>query len=394
MTSNVGERFIDEIHSLSIHLGSFFRPLIVRSFSFLVMRLKKVFSALDKRTIRFDEDKQEKYLRNRSYCALLVSIIAVLLVFSLEISVVMRTASTHIKPPRRSSSLVTKITRPILEQQHSTPSGTSVDRTNSSTSSFSSSILTRGMTERLTTPTPPVDKSKSTTHHQRRSIDFSRRKILAMTNTNERQANKENVSSKSTGDPLYRFASTDAKSEQSAQKPAVANHKVTKEYYFHSQPTEDLLNNSYGLTLLQQQQQQPKQIPTALQPRHSVEAVLMISQLPKISSYHQPAQPLTQSLPPPIGPTLESYEDLLCDREVESYFYPVPSSFQSEHIYMNLSTPADPYPSFSPSFDHLRGTLCWRKWKRKWILFLVKFYFVVFCCVVFSLSLCCKYECV
>lgn len=220
------------------------------------------------------------------------------------------------------------------------------------------------MNERLTTPTPPLEKSKSTTH-QRRPIDYSRRKTLATT-TNERQANKENLSSKLTTENLYRFASTNTKSEsqtqpeqQQTQKTAVAKHKVTKEYYFHSQPSEDLLNNSYGLTLLQQQQQQQqKPVPKPLQPRHSVEAVLMISQLPKVSSY-LPAQPvMTRSPAPPLGPTMDSYEDLLCDREVESYFYPVSSSYPSEHVYMNLSTLADPYQSFSPSFDYLHGTLC------------------------------------
>lgn len=263
----------------------------------------------------------------------------------------MKTTPSNIKPPRRSSSLVTKLQRSILEQQTQTnPSITTVERTNSSTSSFSSSILARGMSERITpTPPAPLEKSKSTHHHHhpRRAIDFSRRKTLAT--TNEQNANKENLSFKSSVEQPYRFDSSNVKAD--AQAPT-AKHKVTKEYYFHSQTSEDLLNNSYGLTLLQQQ----KQVSKPLQPRHSVEAVLMISQIPKISSF-QPT-PIPTRSPPPTAPTLDSLEDLLCDREVESYFYPASSSFPSEHIYMNLSTPADPYSNFSPSFDYLHGTLC------------------------------------
>ena len=234
-----------------------------------------------------------------------------------------------------------------------TTTTTTGERTNSSTSSFGSSILTRGMSEHVT---PPTSNDKSKSNH-RRTIDFSRRRTLA--STTEKNSNKENVSSKASIDNPYRFPSSSSKPPNELQ-PTVPKHKVTKEYYFHSQGSEDLLNNSYGLTLLQQQQkqQQPSHIPRPLQPRHSVEAVLMISQLPKISSFQQPAV-ATPMVSPSTGPALDSLEDLLCDREVESYFYPVSSSsFQSEHIYMNLSTPVDQYQALSPSFDYLHGTLC------------------------------------
>ncbi len=120
----------------------------------------------------------------------------------------------------------------------------------------------------------------------------------------------------------------------------------TKKYYFHSnsiEKDEDLLNNSYGLTLLNQQQTAP------LQQRHSVGAVLMISQVPNhISSQKQlnPRASLQQH-------TLGSLDDLLCDREVESYFYP--TSSPSEHIYMNLENSSDAYQT---SLSCIHGTLC------------------------------------
>jgi hypothetical protein len=251
----------------------------------------------------------------------------------------MKKTPINIKPPKRSSSLVTRITRPIIEQKS--------QRAVSPASSFSSSILTKGMAERITPPSTSSSSRRSTNHssksNRRRTLDFTRRQSI--TNTTEQHSNKENLSKKSSGD-IYQFSPLSSNSKTDILNPS-SKHTATKKYYFHSNPTktnEDLLNNSYGLTLLNHQQQQPP-----LQSRHSTATVLMMSQVPNNS--------LKKSLTPrtsvPQKPTLDSLDDLLCDREVESYFYP--TSPDSEHIYMNLENLSDSYPS---SLSYMHGTLC------------------------------------
>ncbi|CAF0928428.1 unnamed protein product [Rotaria sp. Silwood1] len=268
-------------------------------------------------------------------------------VYVLAITVVMKNTRANIRPPKRSSSLVTRITRPIIEQQS--------QRTISPASSFSSSILTKGMSERIT----PLQSSKqqksdnhsSKSHHHHRNIDFSRRRTIA--STNEQISNKENLSIKhqeKSQKDVYRFSPLLSKNEVEFRRPS-SKHIVTKQYYFHSYPTEtneDLLNNSYGLTLLKQQKQQQQQQQPAKQ-RHSVGTVLMISQAPNhVSSQKQlnPSTLLQQEY------TLDSLDDLLCDREVESYFYP---TSQSDHIYMNLENISDPYQA---PLSYIHETLC------------------------------------
>lgn len=53
----------------------------------------------------------------------------------------------------------------------------------------------------------------------------------------------------------------------------------------------------------------------------------------------------------------ESLEDLLCDKEVESYFYPTKTNLKNrppDDVYMNLKTANDYYKSS----ELLQGTLC------------------------------------
>ncbi|CAF1106751.1 unnamed protein product [Adineta ricciae] len=264
------------------------------------------------------------------------------------ISTVMRQTPTNIKPPRRSSSLVARITRPIVEHQ--------AEKSLSPSSSFSSSILTKGMTERMTpSPTAPqIFDKRSLKSNRRRTMDFSQRQSTI--DVDKHKSNKENQSLKHTDKSLpgvYQFPpfSSTNKNEMSFQS---AKHVVAKKYYFHSNPTksvdEDLLNNSYGLTLLNQQQQQ--QQPQQPRPRRSVGAVLMISQVPNQVSSQKSVHPHQRTSIP--QQTMDSLDDLLCDREVESYFYPIPQS-TSDHVYMNLDNPSD---SCSTSLSCIHGTLC------------------------------------
>jgi hypothetical protein len=254
-------------------------------------------------------------------------------VYVLAIITVMKKTPASIKPPKRSSSLVTRITRPIIEQKS--------QRAISPASSFSSSILTKGMSETMTPPSS--SSSRKTTNHssksnRRRTIDFSRRQTG--TNPNDQHSNKENLSKN-----IYQFSPLSSNIKTETPNP-LSKHIVTKKYYFHSNPTktnEDLLNNSYGLTLLNHQQQPH-------QSRHSTATVLMISQVPNHNSLQKPFTPRTSI---PQQPTFDSLDDLLCDREVESYFYP--TSSDSEHIYMNLENASDSYPS---SLSYIHGTLC------------------------------------
>jgi len=249
----------------------------------------------------------------------------------------MKKTPTNIKPPKRSSSLVTKMTRSIIEQQPL--------RTISPTSSFSSSILAKGMSERITPTSPPAEKpdNHSSKSNRRRTIDFSRRRTVA--GTNEYKSNKENLLKKTqekSSQDIYQFSPLLSNKKTEIHIPS-SKHIATKKYYFHSNSTktnEDLLNNSYGLTLLNQKQQQP------LQQRHSAATVLMISQVPNQISSQKQLNPRTSIQHEQH--TLDSLDDLLCDREVESYFYP--TSSQSEHIYMNLENPL--------SLSYIHGTLC------------------------------------
>jgi hypothetical protein len=240
--------------------------------------------------------------------------------------------------------MVSTMTRPIIEQRH-------YERTlNSPTASFASSILTKGMSERMTPQTSYHQSRTNLTEDQinillpksnrRRAIDFSRRKTVAGI-TEPINNNKENIPV-NRRQQIYQFSPS-----------------TSKKYYFHSNApvkNEDILMNSYGLTLLQQQQpQQP------IQQRQTVSALIMMSQVPELrsvqkqpnhrSSIHLIQQPLQQC-------TSDSLDDLLCDREVESYFYPnkqqSPVSFP-QHVYMNLETPPKNYYRPPP---YIHGTLC------------------------------------
>ncbi|UJR28288.1 hypothetical protein I4U23_009536 [Adineta vaga] len=259
-------------------------------------------------------------------------------------STMLQQTPPNIKPPKRSSSLVARIARPSVENQ--------TQKSLSPSSSFSSSILAKGMTERMT-PSPTVlqktDKHSSRSN-RRRTIDVSRRQSTI--ELDGFKSNKENQSLKHSDKPLqgiYQFPSFSSSNNTGISFPST-KHIVTKKYYFHSNPTkttdDDLLNNSYGLTLLNQQQQQQQQ----QQPRHSVGAVLMISQVPNQISSQKPIHHRT-SIP---QQTYDSLDDLLCDREVESYFYPISSS-PSDHMYMNLENSSD---SYQTSLSCIHGTLC------------------------------------
>ena len=264
--------------------------------------------------------------------------------YVLAITVVMKKAPSNIKPPKRSSSLVSRVTRPIIEQKSK--------RAISPTPSFSSSILTKGMSERMTPSSSPLqrtDDQNPLKSNRRRIIDFSRRRTVA--GTNAQNSNKENISIKhqeKSPQDIYQFSPSLSLNNKVEIHIPPTKHTITKKYYFHPKPSqtnEDLLNNSYGLTLLKQQQQPPP----PLQHRHSVATVLMISQVPTNISSQNHRTSIQQHH------TLDSLDDLLCDREVESYFYPTSTPFQSEHVYMNLENPSEYLQSPSP---YIHGTLC------------------------------------
>ena len=269
----------------------------------------------------------------------------------------MKKTATTVKATKRSSSLFTKLTRPLVEQKQQGQATT--PRTSSPSLSFSSSILLKGMSERITPPSPNKDKHQSRSN-RRRAIDFSRRRTDAPHEPNSDKENQRHSSKPKLTQDIYRFSSTD---EPVNMQRSRSKHTVEeKKYYFHSQTNEDLLNNSYGLTLLREQKQKPRQ------QRHSVASLLSTSQNPtKISSYQsvlnqsasiQTAMAAAEVLPAP-GQTLDSMDDLLCDREVESYFYPLPSSLEPDHIYMNLDTPLQHYrPPSSSLSTYIHGTLC------------------------------------
>lgn len=196
------------------------------------------------------------------------------------------------------------------------------------------------MSDRLSPLSPTLHKNErhSSKSNRQRPIDFSRRRTIAT--TNEQQSNKENFRQ-----DIYRFSPLLEKNQIDINLPT-KKHTVTKQYYFHScpsEPNEDLLNNSYGLTLLKQQTQQP------VKQRHSASTVLMVAQTPN----YIPSQPqITARTFIDQDYSLDSLDDLLCDREVESYFYP---TSESDHFYMNLENSSKFY---QPTISYIHETLC------------------------------------
>lgn len=264
----------------------------------------------------------------------------------------MKKTPSNTRTPRRSTSMVSTMTRPIIEQKQ-------YEKTVSPTSSFSSSILVRGMSESMT-PQKVYHLSRTNLNEEqtnillpksnrRRAIDFARRRTVAgpTEQINYNNNNKENIPN-NRRQQIYRFS------------PSTSNSIATKKYYFHSNPpvkNEDMLMNSYGLTLLQQQQQQqqPK--------RQSMSSSLTIPNFSDNTSRCSPKKQQQQlnrrpSIQLPQQEyTSDSLDDLLCDREVESYFYPnrhQSSISHPQHIYINLEAPLNYY---QPS-SYIHGTLC------------------------------------
>ena len=252
-------------------------------------------------------------------------------------------STSHIKPPKRSSSLVTKFTRPILEQQHQ------LQRNSSPTSSFSSSILTKGMSERLISPSEASD-DYSMKSSRRRNVDSSRRRTVA--SIQENSANKENHYQKhqtsKVDDDIYRLNSSLLSNESEEISQINSLRDVKNNSYQSTENGEDFLNNSYGLTLLMHQKQAPAE--KSVQKRHSVVRTVTLPQFPKnVSHSHVPTDPSSKIMPMQmLSP--DSFDDWLCDCEVESYFYPKSSSFVSNQNYY------DQY--YSSSSAYLHGTLC------------------------------------
>ncbi|CAF1270734.1 unnamed protein product [Adineta steineri] len=257
--------------------------------------------------------------------------------------IIMKKTSSTNKTPKRSSSMVATMTRPIIERKQ-------YEKSISPTFSFSSSILARGMTESLTPQTSYHQSRTNLTDEQtnkilpksnrRRTIDFSRRRTVDSQIDQMNNNNKENLPN-SYNQQIYQFS------------PPTSNNLVTKKYYFHSNPppvkNEDILMNSYGLTILQQQRQQPITTNVKNPP-----------QISRNSSLHKPQKQLSRQ-PSIIQQKYisESLDDILCDREVESYFYPK-QQHQSpisipQHVYMNLGTSSSHYYQ-PPSYIH--STLC------------------------------------
>ncbi|CAF4355018.1 unnamed protein product, partial [Adineta steineri] len=135
-----------------------------------------------------------------------------------------KTSSTN-KTPKRSSSMVATMTRPIIERKQ-------YEKSISPTFSFSSSILARGMTESLTPQTIYHQSRTNLTDEQtnkilpksnrRRTIDFSRRRTVD-SQIDQMNNNKENLPN-SHNQQIYQFS------------PSTSNNLVTKKYYFHSNP--------------------------------------------------------------------------------------------------------------------------------------------------------------
>ncbi|CAF1169640.1 unnamed protein product [Adineta ricciae] len=249
----------------------------------------------------------------------------------------MKKLSSNSKAPKRSTSLVATLTRPIIERK-------TCEKPSSPTLSFSSSILARGMTERITpqvnqypSRTDPSEEQTNTLQpksNRRRAIDFSRRRTVAGP-ADQLTVNKENFPS-NPNQQIYRFS------------PTTSTNPVIKKYYFHpSTPAknEDILMNSYGLTILQQQRQSSASTAKKSQPS--------VSRTPSKTFNIRPAMHVPQ-----YDNISDSLDDLLCDREVESYFYPnryqTPISIP-QHIYVNLGNSTMNH--YQPS-TYIHSTLC------------------------------------
>jgi hypothetical protein len=242
--------------------------------------------------------------------------------------------------------MVSTMSRPNIEQKH-------YEKTISPTSSFSSSILVRGMSENMT-PQKTYHLSRTNLNEEqtnilvpksnrRRAIDFTRRRTVAgpteqINNTN----NKENLPN-NRRQQIYRFS------------PSTSTNQPAKKYYFHSNPpvkNEDILMNSYGLTLLQQQKR-PSVSSSVIIP-HTSENIPIRS--PSKQTIRRPSIPSTYQ-----EYTSDFLDDLLCDREVESYFYPnrrqSPIS-HPQHIYINLESSPNYYQPLPPPPPYIHGTLC------------------------------------
>ena len=256
----------------------------------------------------------------------------------------MKKSSSINKTPKRSTSMVTTLIRPIIESRHS-------GQTVSPASSLSSSMLTKGMSERMTPQKSHRQSRTNSTEDQskillsksnrRRAIDFSRRRTIAGP-MEQNNTNKENVSNNHQ-QQTYQFSPT---------RTTTSTSISTKKYCFPSKDLvkdEDILMNSYGLTILQQQ-------------RQSLSTIAKTSKLSNHSLINSSQRHFNRRLSTNLVQQQyisDSLEDLLCDREVESYFYP--NRRQSpichpQHIYINLQTPLNNYSLPSPPYIH--GTLC------------------------------------
>ena len=289
------------------------------------------------------------YFSKKYCCIKIVCIYFFCLPLSLLV-MMMKKTSTNNRTPRRSSSLVSTISRPIIESKQT-------DRSVSPSSSFSSSILIRGMSENLTPQKssyhlsrvtlndepldhhPPPQQQSSSKSNRRRAIDFNRRRTVAGPTESVHQ-NKENLP-QPRRQHIYRFS------------PSTSNNQQGKKYFFHSNSNEDMLMNSYGLTLLQPQQQQPLVTPR----RQSVTASITLLPSTEVNHHVAPLPRRTSSIQ--LTPS-DPLDDLLCDREVESYFYPNrrQTSPPSQHVYINLEPSPNYYQSSTTSAPYFHGTLC------------------------------------
>lgn len=235
-------------------------------------------------------------------------------------------STSNIKPAKRSSSLVTKLVRaPMVEQQ----------KINCSTSSFSSSILTRGMSERVISPSETSDDASNFVRNERRSNKVDK--------FHEQNENKENFFQ------TYSIPCDDGFFQVQSILPADGIYSTTSNKFNNvsdsSENNEDFLNNSYGLTLLKERKLEKKD--GNQRKRHSLAPMPLLSAKTNLSTTK------TSTI---IAPSLDSLDDLLCDREVESYFYPKSASFHSDHFYTNSTAPSDQYYLSSSTYIH--GTLC------------------------------------
>jgi len=251
---------------------------------------------------------------------------------------IQRTPSINNRTPKRSTSLISSLIRPIIERR-------TYDRSISPASSFSSSILVRGMSEAMT-PDKISTQSRSNISQEksnrRRVIDFNRRRTVAGA-TEPMSNNKENLPVPSRTSSYRQSSSMNT------------NDQVSRKYFFHQTPQkriEENLNNTYGST----------------HSRHSISSVYLLSHAPVVPPAPPPqlsssssSHSLTKGIrrrsslhfTPSCPTSPQTLDDLLCDREVESYFYPS-SNIHREHIYINIPTP----PNHYQALPYLQGTLC------------------------------------